>query len=95
MDPITALLDDLLDEIRPMDDGAPAAYIPELAAADPDRLAFAVVGPRGRVRVVGDGEHEFTIQSISKPFVLALAMLGAYEIAKRARALRDHPPPAA
>lgn len=74
MDPITALLDDLLDEIRPMDDGAPAAYIPELAAADPDRLAFAVVGPRGRVRVVGDGEHEFTIQSISKPFVLALAL---------------------
>ncbi|WP_431779627.1 glutaminase A [Microbacterium aurantiacum] len=74
MDPITALLDDLLDEIRPMDDGAPAAYIPELAAADPDRLAFAVVGPRGRVRVVGDGEHEFTIQSISKPFVLALAI---------------------
>ncbi len=29
------------------------------------------------------------------PFVLALAMLGAYEIAKRARDLRDHPPPAA
>ena len=74
MDPITALLDDLLDDIRPLEDGAPADYIPELAAADPDRLAFAVVGPRGRVRAVGDVDHEFTIQSISKPFVLALAL---------------------
>ncbi|MET0296180.1 MAG: glutaminase A, partial [Microbacterium sp.] len=74
VDPITSLLDDLLDEIRPIDSGAPAAYIPELAEADPDRLALAVVGPYGRVRAVGDTEHEFTIQSISKPFVLALAL---------------------
>ncbi|MET0297916.1 MAG: glutaminase A [Microbacterium sp.] len=74
MDPITSLLDDLLDEIRPIDSGIPAGYIPELAAADPERLAFAVVGPYGRVRSVGDAEHEFTIQSISKPFVLALAL---------------------
>ncbi|MDR7190034.1 glutaminase [Microbacterium sp. BE35] len=74
MDPITALLHDVLEDIRPHDDGAPAGYIPELAAADPDRLALAVVGPRGRVRAVGDVTHEFTIQSISKPFVLALAL---------------------
>lgn len=71
---MTALLHDVLEDIRPHDDGAPAGYIPELAAADPDRLALAVVGPRGRVRAVGDVTHEFTIQSISKPFVLALAL---------------------
>lgn len=53
---------------------ATAAYIPELATADPDLLAFSVVGPRGRVRSVGDDRAEFTIQSISKPFVLALAL---------------------
>ncbi|MCW3494499.1 glutaminase A [Microbacterium sp. SSM24] len=74
MDPITALLADVLEEIRPGDSGAPASYIPELATADPERLAFAVVGPRGRVRSVGDDHVEFTIQSISKPFVLALAL---------------------
>lgn len=74
MDPITALLADILEDIRPGDGGAPASYIPELAAADPDTLAFAVVGPRGRVRAVGDDHVEFTIQSISKPFVLALAL---------------------
>ncbi|GAA1988533.1 glutaminase A [Microbacterium pumilum] len=74
MDPITALLDDVLEEMRGLESGEPAAYIPELADADVDTLAFAAVGPRGRVRAVGDADTEFTIQSISKPFVLALAL---------------------
>jgi glutaminase len=74
VDPITALLHEILEDVRPHREGAPAGYIPELAAADPERLALAVVGPRGRVRAVGDVTHEFTIQSISKPFVLALAL---------------------
>ncbi|WP_426325562.1 glutaminase A [Microbacterium sp. E-13] len=74
MDPITALLHEVLEDVRARDGGSPAAYIPELAEADPDRLALAAVGPRGRVRAVGDVTHEFTIQSISKPFVLALAL---------------------
>ncbi|WP_109209446.1 MULTISPECIES: glutaminase A [Microbacterium] len=74
MDPITALLHEVLEDVRPHDSGDPAGYIPELASADPERLALAVVGPRGRVRAVGDAAHEFTIQSISKPFVLALAL---------------------
>lgn len=68
------LLDEVLEDVRPLRDGAPAGYIPELADADPEHLALAVVGPRGRVRAVGDAAHEFTIQSISKPFVLALAL---------------------
>jgi glutaminase len=74
VDPITALLHDVLEDVRPHDSGAPAGYIPELATADPERLALAAVGPHGRVRAVGDVAHEFTIQSISKPFVLALAL---------------------
>lgn len=74
MDSITALLGSALDQVRPLTDGAPAGYIPELAAADPERLALAVVGPRGRVWSAGDDDTEFTIQSMSKPFVLALAL---------------------
>jgi glutaminase len=74
VDPTTALFDSVLEEVRPMRSGEPAAYIPELAQADPERLAFAAVGPRGGIRAVGDAEAEFTIQSISKPFVLALAL---------------------
>lgn len=74
MDPIEELLARALEEIRPHDNGSPADYIPQLAAADPDRLALAVVGPRGKVRAAGDATTQFTIQSISKPFVLALAL---------------------
>jgi glutaminase len=74
VDPITALLEKVLVDVRPHDDGEPASYIPELASADPDLLAFGVVGPRGRVITAGDDGAEFTIQSMSKPFVLALAL---------------------
>ncbi|WP_345802513.1 glutaminase A [Microbacterium sp. AZCO] len=85
MDPITALLAQVLDDIRGDDRGAPASYIPELATVDPDHLAFGVVGPRGRIRSVGDDEVEFTIQSISKPFVLAhvLAQRGLSDVLTR------------
>jgi glutaminase len=74
VDPITAALEDALNEVRPLEGGSPASYIPELAVADPELLALAVVGPRGRVRAVGDVDAPFTIQSMSKPFVLALAL---------------------
>ncbi len=74
MDPITALLQAVLDEVRPQDAGTPASYIPELARADTELLAFGVVGPRGRIITVGDDSAAFTIQSMSKPFVLALAL---------------------
>lgn len=74
MDPILQMCQGVLDEVRPLRAGSPADYIPELAAADPERLGFAAVGPRGRIFSVGDDELEFTIQSMSKPFVLALAL---------------------
>jgi len=69
-----ALLQKVLVEVRAHDAGEPASYIPELAAVDPELLSFGVVGPRGRVMTVGDDSAEFTIQSMSKPFVLALAL---------------------
>ena len=75
MDSITALLADALHEVGPLSGGAPAGYIPELADADQERLALAVVGPRGRVWSAGHDHAEFTIQSMSKPFVLALALV--------------------
>jgi glutaminase len=74
VDPIAPMLEAVLQEVRPDTSGAVADYIPQLAAAEPDRLAFAVVGPRGHVFSVGDDEVAFTIQSVSKPFVLALAL---------------------
>ncbi|WP_146793910.1 glutaminase [Agrococcus baldri] len=70
---------DYLDEVRETciaggDEGELASYIPELAAADPDRLAIALCTIDGTVYAVGDAEHRFTIQSLSKPFAYALAL---------------------
>ncbi|WP_405953621.1 glutaminase [Streptomyces phaeochromogenes] len=54
--------------------GDPAGYIPELAAADPERLGAAFAMIDGEVYGAGDIDIEFTIQSISKPFIYALAL---------------------
>lgn len=54
--------------------GEVAAYIPELANADPDRFALALATVDGHVYTVGDAESQYSIQSISKPFTYALAL---------------------
>ena len=73
-DPVGHALQAVLDVARPLDDGELASYIPELALADPEALGIALVSSSGAVYGAGDTEAEFTIQSVSKPFVLALAL---------------------
>lgn len=53
-------------------DGEVATYIPALAAASPDRFGACLAGTAGNVVAVGDADHQFSIQSVSKPFVFAL-----------------------
>lgn len=72
--PIPSYLTAILDEVRPNTDGANADYIEGLRNADPDKLALAVCTRSGHLYSVGDDEYEFTIQSISKPFVYAVAL---------------------
>ncbi len=67
-------LTEALAGVAPDTSGAPAGYIPELAAADPDRLGAAFATVDGEVYGAGDVDTEFTIQSISKPFAYALAL---------------------
>ncbi|MBD3940496.1 glutaminase A [Microbacterium sp. NEAU-LLC] len=55
------------------DDGTVADYIPALAQADPDWFGLSLVGVDGGVHEAGDAGIRFTIQSISKAFVFALA----------------------
>jgi glutaminase len=58
----------------PLEAGALADYIPELAAVDPDRFAVSLVVHDGHLYSVGDSTVEFTIQSISKALTYALAL---------------------
>lgn len=67
-------LTEVLAAVAPDDSGATADYIPELAAADPERLGVAFATVDGEIYGAGDIDVEFTIQSISKPFAYALAL---------------------
>jgi glutaminase len=62
--------------------GAVADYIPELGKADPDCFGISLATIDGHVYEVGDTRVPFTIQSMSKPFVFALALdtLGAARV---------------
>lgn len=71
---ISGRLQSLLDAVEPHTEGTVADYIPALAEADPDRLGVALCTVAGRDYFAGDAETPFTIQSISKPFVYALAL---------------------
>jgi glutaminase len=73
-DPVRIALQEVLDAVRPHTDGEVASYIPELARADADAFGVALVSIHGSVHEAGDSGHEFTIQSVSKPFVFALAL---------------------
>ena len=72
--PIPDYLTEALGDVASDTSGALADYIPELAAANPERLGAAFAMVDGAVYGVGDVDTEFTIQSISKPFAYALAL---------------------
>jgi glutaminase len=67
-------LNGVLEDVASDTSGELAGYIPELAAADPERTGAVFATVDGRVYGVGDVDTEFTIQSISKPFAYALAI---------------------
>lgn len=72
--PVPDYLDEVLRRCSDNQDGELADFIPELSAVDPDKLAVALCMPDGTRYGAGDNDVAFTIQSISKPFVYALAL---------------------
>jgi glutaminase len=72
--PIPDYLQQVLEHVRPIDTGATAAYIDVLAKADTSRLAVALAMVDGQIYSAGDDLVEFSMQSISKAFVYALAI---------------------
>jgi glutaminase len=53
-------------------EGENSSVYPALARVPSDLFGVCVVGTNGNVYAVGDAEYEFTIMSVSKPFVFAL-----------------------
>ena len=72
--PLQQFLASCHEEFKADDSGALADYIPELQRANPAHFGVALVTIDGHVYEVGDSAVPFTIQSVSKAFVFALAL---------------------
>ena len=75
MTDLQEILDGIHTELSPrIGEGRVADYIPELAKVDPKQFGMAIATVNGEVYSVGDAGVAFSIQSISKVFMLTLAL---------------------
>jgi len=71
---IQAVIDDAYAQFKNNTEGKNADYIPVLAQVDSKLFGIVVISTDNQIASVGDIDHAFSIQSISKVFSLALAM---------------------
>ena len=69
---VRVALAEAYERYRGITDGELADYIPTLATASPDLFGACIASTTGEVVEVGESGHQFSIQSVSKPFVFAL-----------------------
>jgi glutaminase len=75
VDTLDATLSAIAAEIATMADrGIVADYIPSLAKVSPDHFGIAVILADGTVHTAGDADTPFSIQSVSKVFMLTMAL---------------------
>ncbi len=66
------LVSDAYARLKPNTDGEISQVYPALARVPSDLFGVCIVGTSGRIYAAGDVEYDFTIMSVSKPFVFAL-----------------------
>ena len=69
---VRALVDEAYQRFKSVPEGKNSDVYPALARVPSELFGICVVGTGGNVYAVGDAEHEFSIMSVSKPFVFAL-----------------------
>lgn len=69
---IVRLVDEVHARYKSNADGKNSQVYPALAEVPSQLFGICVVGTDGTVHTVGEAEHEFSIMSVSKPFVFAL-----------------------
>lgn len=72
--PLQRFLTGCYEEFRTDNSGELADYIPQLKEANPEHFGIGLVTIDGHVYEAGDSAVPFTIQSVSKAFVFALAL---------------------
>jgi len=82
---IRQIIEEVFAKHRSLNTGTLPDYIPELTRANPDWFGIAITTVDGRQYLTGDTSVEFSIQSVSKPFVYGLALdaNGLAEVRKR------------
>ncbi|GAA3479977.1 hypothetical protein GCM10018966_045070 [Streptomyces yanii] len=83
-DAVTDVLRELRSRFMGEKVGQLIDYIPQLALADPDAFGLALISMDGHRYSAGEADAPFTMQSVSKPFVyaLALSVLGLDEVCR-------------
>jgi glutaminase len=66
------LVDEVYARYKSNADGENSQVYPALAQVPSELFGVCEVGTDGEVHAVGDAEHDFSIMSVSKPFVFAL-----------------------
>lgn len=75
MNMVDKILSELYNEFRRRDNnGKLADYIPELSKVNPGNFGIVLTTIDGYQYSYGDSEVEFTIQSVSKPFIYGMAL---------------------
>jgi len=69
---IASLIDEAYARYKSNTDGKNSQVYPALAEVPSDLFGVCVVGTDGAVYAMGAAEHEFSIMSVSKPFIFAL-----------------------
>jgi glutaminase len=71
-DRVTTLVAEAHERFKSNAEGKNSTVYPALARVPSNLFGVCVAGTSGNVYAVGDAEYEFTIMSVSKPFVFAL-----------------------
>ena len=82
---VRRLVDGAYQRYLPVRDGAVSAVYPALLTADPNQFGVVVAGVSGQTHAAGDSAVGFSIMSVAKPFVFAIACsaLGADDVQAR------------
>src|SRR5262252_3672129 len=82
---VGALVKDAYERFKSNTDGENSKVYPALARVPSDLFGICVVGTSGNVYAAGDAQHEFTIMSVSKPFLFALVSeaVGVQEVREK------------
>jgi glutaminase len=84
-DVVRALVAEAHEKFKSNTEGQNSQVYPALARVPSDLFGICVVGTTGNIFEIGDSQYEFTIMSVSKPFVFALVaeLLGPEEVREK------------